>query len=136
MGRPIIWDAANEKHIVTEHPDRLGQLRGRSLSRPRSPRQRQCAQEVDEEMAGTKMRYPDPYEGMTDEEFEEDFYQAVHKERLKAVSLRLPESVIARSKEVARQRGIPYQTLIKGLIEAGLMRLGSGGQGDLTGHGI
>lgn len=74
-------------------------------------------------MADARMRHPDPYEGMTDEEFEEDFYRAVRRERLKPISLRLPESLIARSKELARERGIPYQTLIKGLIEAGLRRL-------------
>jgi predicted DNA binding CopG/RHH family protein len=72
------------------------------------------------------MRHPDPYENMTDEEFEEDFDRAVHRDRLKAISLRLPESLIDRSKEVARQRNIPYQTLIKALIEAGLKRLGNG----------
>jgi predicted DNA binding CopG/RHH family protein len=73
------------------------------------------------------MRHPDPYKGMSDEEFEEDFHQAVHRERLKAISLRLPESVIERSKQLARERDVPYQTLIKGLIEAGLRRLGSAG---------
>jgi len=74
-------------------------------------------------MAPVRQRHRDPYERMTDEEFERDFFQALHKERLKAVSLRLPESLIQRSKEVAAERGVPYQTLIKALIEAGLSRL-------------
>jgi predicted DNA binding CopG/RHH family protein len=74
-------------------------------------------------MATVSRRHKDPYEGMTDEEFERDFFEALYRERLKAVSLRLPESLIRRSKEVAAQRGVPYQTLIKALIEAGLSKL-------------
>ncbi len=74
-------------------------------------------------MARVNRRHRDPYENMTDEEFERDFFQALYRERLKAVSLRLPESLIQRSKEVAAERGVPYQTLIKALIEAGLSRL-------------
>lgn len=63
---------------------------------------------------------------MSDEEFEEDFYQALHRERLRQISIRLPESVIERSKAVARERDLPYQVLIKALIEAGLKRLSGG----------
>lgn len=70
-----------------------------------------------------KMKYGDPYEHLSDEEFEHDFFAALDRDRLKPVSLRLPESVLARSRVVAQARGIPYQVLIKALIESGLNQL-------------
>jgi predicted DNA binding CopG/RHH family protein len=69
------------------------------------------------------MRYPDPFEGMSDEEFENEFFEALERDPLKPISLRLPTSTIERSKAAAKERGVPYQALIKGLIEAGLNRL-------------
>lgn len=70
-----------------------------------------------------KMKYRDPFEGMSDEEFENEFFEALEKDPLKPISLRLPTSTIERSKAAAKERGVPYQALIKGLIEAGLNRL-------------
>ncbi|HLH69848.1 MAG TPA: CopG family antitoxin [Candidatus Dormibacteraeota bacterium] len=62
---------------------------------------------------------PRSLQHMTDEEFEEDFSRALHRERLRQISIRLPESVIERSKEEARGHDVPYQTLLKALIETG-----------------
>lgn len=70
-----------------------------------------------------EMRHPDPFEGMSDEELEDEFFAALERDPLRPISLRLPQSVIARSKAVAKERGLPYQVLIKGLIETGLNRL-------------
>ena len=72
-----------------------------------------------------EMKYPDPFEGMSDEEFETEFFEALEREPLKPISLRLPRSTIERSKAAAKERGVPYQTLIKALIETGLNHLGS-----------
>lgn len=70
------------------------------------------------------MKHPDPFEGMTDEEFEDEFFEAlVDEDPLKLISLRLPQSVIDRSKAAAKERGVPYQVLVKTLIETGLGRL-------------
>lgn len=69
------------------------------------------------------MKHPDPFEGMTDEEFEKEFFEALDKDPLKPISLRLPQSVIERSKAAAKERGVPYQVLVKALIVTGLGRL-------------
>ncbi len=67
----------------------------------------------------------DPFDGMNDEEFVADVEEAlrVAQRRQTAISLRLPEELLERAKAEARQRGMPYQTLIKVLLERGLDRL-------------
>jgi predicted DNA binding CopG/RHH family protein len=60
------------------------------------------------------------YDAMSEDEILSEFFEALHRERLKPISLRLPESLIEQSKAVAKERGVPYQALIKALIETGL----------------
>ena len=68
----------------------------------------------------------DPYDGMDDEEFIADVEAALKaaQRRQTAISLRLPEELLERTKAEARRRGMPYQTLIKVLLERSLDRLG------------
>jgi predicted DNA binding CopG/RHH family protein len=69
----------------------------------------------------------DPYDGMTDKEFETEVLAALDatKQRQKAISIKLPEALLERTREEAKRRGVPYQTLIKILLERSLDRLGA-----------
>ena len=74
---------------------------------------------------GPEAHQYDPYNGMTDEEFSADIEEALRaaQRRQTAISLRLPEDLLERTKIEARRRGMPYQTLIKVLLERSLDRL-------------
>src|SRR6266704_249955 len=69
----------------------------------------------------------DPYDGMTDRKFESEVLAALDaaKQRQKAISIKLPETLLERTREEAKRRGVPYQTLIKILLERSLDRLGA-----------
>jgi predicted DNA binding CopG/RHH family protein len=69
----------------------------------------------------------DPYDGMTDREFEAEVLAALDaaKQRQKAISIKLPKALLERTREEAKRRGVPYQTLIKILLERSLDRLGA-----------
>jgi predicted DNA binding CopG/RHH family protein len=68
----------------------------------------------------------DPFNGMSDEEFVAEVEEALEaaQRRQTAISLRLPEELLERAKAEARRRDMPYQTLIKVLLERSLDRLG------------
>lgn len=69
----------------------------------------------------------DPYDGMAGKEFEAEVLTALDaaKQRQKAISIKLPEALLERTREEAKRRGVPYQTLIKILLERSLDRLGA-----------
>jgi len=69
----------------------------------------------------------DPYDGMTDRKFESEVVAALDaaKKRQKAISIKLPEALLERTRDEAKRRGVPYQTLIKILLERSLDRLGA-----------
>ncbi|TMF19414.1 MAG: hypothetical protein E6I35_03655 [Chloroflexi bacterium] len=69
----------------------------------------------------------DPYDAMTNKEFEAQVIAALNaaKQRQKAISIKLPEALLERTREEAKRRGVPYQTLIKVLLERSLDRLGA-----------
>ena len=69
----------------------------------------------------------DPYDAMTNKEFEAEVIAALDaaKQRQKAISIKLPEALLERTREEAKRRGVPYQTLIKVLLERSLDRLGA-----------
>ncbi len=69
----------------------------------------------------------DPYDGMSDKEFEAEVLAALDavKQRQKAISIKLPEALLERTREEAKRRGVPYQTLIKILLERSLDRIGA-----------
>ncbi|HKV87705.1 MAG TPA: CopG family antitoxin, partial [Candidatus Dormibacteraeota bacterium] len=47
------------------------------------------------------------------------------KQRQKAISIKLPEELLERTRAEAKRQGIPYQTLIKLVLEKSLDRLGA-----------
>jgi predicted DNA binding CopG/RHH family protein len=69
----------------------------------------------------------DPYNGMSDKEFEAEVLASIDaaKLRQKAISIKLPEALLERTRAEAKRRGIPYQTLIKIVLEKSLDQLGA-----------
>ena len=76
---------------------------------------------------GPEQHQFDPYDGMSNTEFEAEVLAALDaaKQRQKAISIKLPEALLERTREEAKRRGVPYQTLIKILLERSLDRLGA-----------
>lgn len=71
----------------------------------------------------------DPYDKMSDDDFDEHIAHVVaqSRERSVAVSIRFPESLLAKIKKTAATIGMPYQSLIKGLLEEDITRLMASG---------
>lgn len=69
----------------------------------------------------------DPYDGMTNKEFEAEMVAAFEasKQRQQAISIKLPKALLERTRAEAKRRGIPYQTLIKIVLEKSLDQLGA-----------
>lgn len=65
----------------------------------------------------------DPYDEMTDDQFDRYVADLMARPRTRSISLKMPEDLIARTRAVAERKGVPYQTLMKALIEAGLQKL-------------
>lgn len=72
----------------------------------------------------SSFRWTDPYDEMSDDELDEYTARSFAKrKRTVAVSLRVAPELLGRLKREATRRGVPYQTLMKGMLEAGLSRL-------------
>lgn len=72
------------------------------------------------------MRYPDPYDQMSDEEFHDwadRMLARAERSRTRMVTLRMSEALVQRVKHAAAEADIPYQVLMKRLIEAGVDQL-------------
>jgi predicted DNA binding CopG/RHH family protein len=69
------------------------------------------------------VRFKDPYDNMSDEEFEAQFLRLLEKEKSVAVSFRFPRGLLERTKSAAEALEVPYQTLVKSIVEAGIERL-------------
>ena len=71
--------------------------------------------------------WTDPYDKMSDEELDE-YVDKLFARRSKtvAVSLRIAPELLSRVKREAARAGMPYQTFMKGLLEAGIGRLERG----------
>ena len=65
----------------------------------------------------------DPYDEMTDDQFDRHVANLMARPRTRSISLKMPEDLIERTRAAADRRGVPYQTLMKALIEAGLQKL-------------
>ena len=72
----------------------------------------------------TATKWTDPFEDMSDEEFD-DHVDALFAERPRtvAVSLRVPSDLLERLKRQAKRAGVPYQTLMKSVLESAVARL-------------
>ena len=68
-------------------------------------------------------KFHDPYDDMGDDEFDRYVSALLTKPRTRSLNLKAPEDLIERTKVAAKERGVPYQSLIKALWEAGLRRL-------------
>ena len=72
------------------------------------------------------MRYPDPYDQMSDEEFHDwadRMLATAERARMRSVTMRMPEALVERTKRAADAAGIPYQVLIRRFVESGLDQL-------------
>ena len=73
--------------------------------------------------AMSKMYREDPYDTMSDEEFDTEVLAMLDRTKTRAVSIRLPLELIVRTKAVAEAEHVPYQTLIKAFIDGGVRKL-------------
>ena len=70
----------------------------------------------------TRKPFHDPFDGLSDEEFEREVLESLDQATTK-ISLRVPKELLGRTKQVAERRGVPYQSLMKALIDQGVRRL-------------
>ncbi len=70
----------------------------------------------------TRRPFNDPFDELTDEEFEREVLESLDQATTK-ISLRVPKDLLSRTKEAAERRGVPYQSLMKALIDRGVRRL-------------
>lgn len=66
--------------------------------------------------------FSDPFDELSDGEFEREVLEALGKGTTK-ISLRVPTDLLGRTRQAAERRGVPYQSLIKVLIDQGVRRL-------------
>jgi predicted DNA binding CopG/RHH family protein len=66
--------------------------------------------------------FSDPFDEMSDEAFEREVLEALEQGTTK-ISLRVPNDLLGRTRQAAGRRGVPYQSLIKVLIDQGVSRL-------------
>jgi predicted DNA binding CopG/RHH family protein len=75
-------------------------------------------------------KWVDPFEDMSDADFDahvDELFSA--RPSAVAVSFRVAPELLGRVKRQAARAGVPYQTFMKGILEAGVSKLerGSGG---------
>lgn len=72
--------------------------------------------------AATRKPFHDPLDELGDEEFEREVLESLDQATTK-ISLRVPNDLLSRTKHAAEGRGVPYQSLMKALIDQGIRRL-------------
>ncbi len=70
----------------------------------------------------TRKPFKDPFDDLSDEEFEREVLESLDQATTK-ISLRVPKDLLGRTRQVAQLRGVPYQSLMKALIDQGVRRL-------------
>jgi len=70
----------------------------------------------------TRRPFSDPFDDLSDEAFEREVLDALDQGTTK-ISLRVPTELLGRTKQAAESRGVPYQSLMKALIDQGVKRL-------------
>ncbi len=70
----------------------------------------------------TRRPFHDPFDELSDEEFEREVLDSLDQATTK-ISLRVPKELLGRTKQAAERRGVPYQSLMKALIDQGVRRL-------------
>lgn len=69
------------------------------------------------------MKYEDPYDNMTDDEFERHFLSLFPQPQSTTVSIRMPRPLLERIKEEADRVNQPYQSFMKTVLEDAVNRL-------------
>ncbi len=72
--------------------------------------------------AATRKPFHVPLDELSDQEFEREVLESLEKATTK-ISLRVPKDLLSRTKQAAEGRGVPYQSLMKALIDQGIRRL-------------
>jgi predicted DNA binding CopG/RHH family protein len=70
----------------------------------------------------TRKPFRDPFDELSDQDFEREVLESLDQATTK-ISLRVPKDLLSRTKQAAERRGIPYQSLMKALIDQGVRRL-------------
>ena len=70
----------------------------------------------------TRKPFNDPFDELSDEDFEREVLSSLDQATTK-ISLRVPKELLSRTKNAAERRGVPYQSLMKALIDQGVRRL-------------
>lgn len=73
-------------------------------------------------MRASRDPFHDPFDELTDAEFEREIIDSLEQATTK-ISLRVPRKLLERTKEAASRRKVPYQSLMKALIDQGVTRL-------------
>lgn len=74
--------------------------------------------------AKTLQKWVDPYDEMSDEEFDAHVDRLfAARPRTVAVSLRMAPELLERVRRQAARAGVPYQTFVKSIVEAAVSRL-------------
>ena len=69
-------------------------------------------------------RWVDPFDDMSDDEFDAHVDELfVARPATVAVSLRMAPDLLGRVKREASRAGVPYQTFMKGILQAGISRM-------------
>ena len=73
---------------------------------------------------GPEPHHYDPFDTMTDDELDAELDALLRREPPSVtISIRMPAELLERTKRVAANGGVPYQALIKRLVDAGVSRL-------------
>jgi predicted DNA binding CopG/RHH family protein len=68
--------------------------------------------------------WTDPFDDMTDDEFDAHVEKVFTvRPQTVGISIRVPRALLARVKREAHRAGVPYQTFMKGMLEAAVSRL-------------
>ena len=70
----------------------------------------------------TRKPFADPFDELSDAQFEREVLAALAHGTTK-ISLRVPNDLLGRTRQAAGRHGVPYQSLIKALIDQGVRRL-------------
>ena len=70
----------------------------------------------------TRKPFRDPFDELSDQDFEREVLESLDQATTK-ISLRVPKDLLSRTKHAAERRGVPYQSLMKALIDQGVRRL-------------
>lgn len=73
---------------------------------------------------GPEAHQYDPFASTSDEELDLDMDELFRRQPASVtISIRMPADLLERTKRMAAEGGVPYQSLIKRLVESGVSRL-------------